>query len=268
MKVFAVVVALLLTVSAGFAADPAGFRDPVSGIEFVFVKGGCYEMGNVFGDDKTRNVPAHAVCVDDFYIAKHEVTQGQWKALMGDNPSVWQAGDTYPIDSVNWQDTQSFLAKLNEKTKKQYRLPTEAEWEYAARSSGKKDPFAGFSNENEAYLYGNFCDEACGLEKWIDRRGNDGFKNTAPVGSYKPNSLGLYDMSGNLWEWVSDWYAQDYYSRSPKENPKGPESGELKVLRGGCWGLPIGAMKPSVRGWMGPDKSFNTFGFRVALSAK
>jgi formylglycine-generating enzyme required for sulfatase activity len=259
---------LFAAATAGFAADPQGFKDPATGMEFVFVKGGCYKMGN-FGDDpNVKDAPAHTVCVNDFYIGKYEVTQGQWKAIMGDNPSGFPKGDNFPVESVSWNEAQKFLSKLSDKGGKAYRFPTEAEWEYAARSGGKDERFAGFNDESQAHLYSNFCDKSCIQDRWRDDTSDDGHQNIAPVGSFKPNGLGIYDMSGNLWEWSSDWMDKDYYASSPKDNPKGPDQGELKVLRGGCWSLRKGAMKTYVRGWMTPDKNFNTFGLRVALTAK
>ncbi|MDO9289441.1 MAG: formylglycine-generating enzyme family protein, partial [Thermodesulfovibrionales bacterium] len=200
-------------------------KDNVTGMELVFVKGGCYQIGEE--DD------AHEVCVDDFYIGKYEVTQGQWKAIngTGNNPSHFKdCGDNCPVENLSWNDAQDFINKLNQKTKNnpqapftkgEFRLPTEAEWEYAAKSGGKNEKWAGTSNESELGDYA-----------WYDK--NSGSK-THPTGQKKPNGFGLYDMSGNVSEWVNDWYDSDYYKNSPKDNPKGPSSGSDKVLRGGSW---------------------------------
>jgi len=124
-------------------------KDPVTGIELVFVKGGCYDMGNTFGDGDANEKPVHEVCVSDFSIGKYEVTQGQWKAIMGNNPSNFlSCGAACPAEGVSWDDIQGFIQKLNSRTGKSYRLPTEAEWEYAARGGGKKDKYAGTSKED------------------------------------------------------------------------------------------------------------------------
>ncbi len=202
-----------------------------TGMEMVFVKGGCYQMGDTFGDGDSDEKPVHEVCVDDFYIGKYEVTQGQWKAIMGNNPSYFKdCGDNCPVEDVSWNDIQDFINKLNQKItpsiplnkgglRGMYRLPTEAEWEYAARSGGKSEKWAGTSNESELGDYA-----------WYDKNSES---KTHPVGQKKPNGIGLYDMSGNVWEWVNDWYDEDYYKNSPQNNPKGPNSGSLRVNRGG-----------------------------------
>jgi formylglycine-generating enzyme required for sulfatase activity len=221
-----------------------------SGMEFISVKGGCYQMG------EGSSYAVHEVCVDDFYIGKYEVTQGQWKAVMGNNPSYFKdCGDNCPVEEVSWNDIQDFITKLNNKTGKNYRLPTEAEWEYAARSGGKDEKYAGTSNESELGEYA-----------WYDK--NSGSK-THPVGQKKPNGLGLYDMSGNVWEWVNDWYDSDYYKNSPKNNPTGPSSGkEYKVHRGGSWLGSAGSLVASSRDWNEATTRDIYGGFRLVSSAR
>lgn len=212
------------------ALDSAG-----SGIEMVILKGGCYDMGDTFGDGEKDERPLHEVCVDGFYIGKYEVTQGQWERIMGSNPSWFKNGNNYPVENVSWNDVQKYIKKLNQKTGENYRLPTEAEWEYAARGGGKNEKGAGFSNENDLYRYANYCDTNCALD-WRTEDQDDGYKYTSPAGSYNPNGIGIYDMTGNVWEWCSDWYDQDYYSNSPRESPKGASSGSFRVDRGGLLG--------------------------------
>jgi sulfatase modifying factor 1 len=212
------------------AAPAPFFKDPTSGIEMVYVKGGCYMMGNLFYEERTRDPehpeyerpeerPVHEVCVDDFYIGKYEVTQGQWKSIMGSNPSYYSnCSENCPVDSVSYSDVQDFINKLNSGSGgNKYRLPTEAEWEYAARSGGKREKYSG----------GNDLDR---VAWYIGNSENNHF----PVGLKAPNGLGIYDMSGNVFEMTNDWYARDYYSNSPRNNPKGPSSGIDRAIRGGC----------------------------------
>jgi formylglycine-generating enzyme required for sulfatase activity len=240
------------------AADP--FPDETVAVvlnrnmEMVSVKGGCYKMGNV-GDESTQNEkPVHEVCVKDFLIGTYLVTQAQWISVMGKNPSGHRdCGENCPVENVSWNDVQEFIRKLNERTKKLYRLPTEAEWEYAARSGGKNEKWAGTNDEKELGDYAWYLNNA----KYVSH----------PVGKKKPNGIGLYDMTGNVWEWVSDWYAEDYYAKSPKDDPQGPASGRTHVLRGGYWG-DVGAFSRVTRRIsLTADAKAPGYGFRVALSA-
>lgn len=203
------------------------FIDPITSMEFVLVKGGCFKMGNpepisasIYGHDAK---PAHEVCIDDFYIGKFLVTQGQWKSIMGKNPSRFiDCGDNCPVESVSWNDAQEFIRILTQRTSLKYRLPTEAEWEYAARSGGKSEKWAGTNTKS-----------ALGDYAWYS--GNSSVNTIPhPVGQKKSNGIGIYDMSGSVWEWTADWYDEIYYRSSPKNNPQGPSSGSVRVLRGGA----------------------------------
>ncbi|MFT6359065.1 MAG: sulfatase activating formylglycine-generating enzyme [Saprospiraceae bacterium] len=202
----------------------------------VFVKGGTFEMGctSEQQDCGSNEKPAHSVTLSDFYIGKYEVTQAEWEKIMGDNPSSFTNCDQCPVEKVSWEDIQEFLKKLNAKyPNKNYRLPTEAEWEYAARGGGKKVLFGNGKNIVDP--------------KEINFDGSDNYKKsysiagvyrekTVPVGSLNsPNELKLHDMSGNVWEWCSDWYDSDYYKNSPSQNPQGAKTGSYRVLRGGSW---------------------------------
>lgn len=212
-------------------------------------------MGNTFDGGYENEKPVHNVCVSDFYIGKYEVTQEQWKAIMGNNPSHFSSSDTTnPVDSVSWDDIQNFIRKLNSRTGKSYRLPTEAEWEYAARSGGKKEKYSGTNSDSD-------------LENHVWYNSNSGAKSS-PVGQKKPNSIGLYDMSGNVCEWVSDWYNKMYYSSSPRDNPQGPSTGSTRVRRGGNWGYSPRNVRVSSRKDSDSSTTYSYIGFRVASSHK
>ena len=221
-------------------------------IEMVFVKGGTFTMGATAeqGSDASSNEkPTHSVKLSDFYIGKYEVTQAQWKAIMGTNPSNWK-GDNLPVENVSWNDVQEFITKLNAQTGKKYRLPTEAEWEYAARGG----------NQSKGYKYSG--SNSISNIAWYDANSN---KMTHIVGQKSPNELGIYDMSGNVWEWCQDWLGN--YSSSFQTNPIGPSSGSYRVLRGGSWSYVARTCRVSIRGYSKPADRYNRHGFRLALSA-
>jgi formylglycine-generating enzyme required for sulfatase activity len=204
------------------------FICPVTGMEFVFVKGGTFQMGDIFGDGDEDERPVHDVTISDFYIGKYMVTQVEWVKFMGNNPSKHRNGDRYPVEQMSWDDVQEFIEKLNHETGEKYCLPTEAEWEYAARSGGKKEKFSGSDKSDEV--------------AWGKGRVDDG---THPVGLKKANGLGLYDMCGNIREWCHDFYNNDYYKFSARNNPIGPDDGINHVTRGTTWisddwGLQVG----------------------------
>jgi formylglycine-generating enzyme required for sulfatase activity len=242
IEVIFVVTALAVATSAYAAPD----------IEMVYVKGGCYQMGSTFGDGRNDEMPAHEVCVSSFSIGKYLVTQAQWVEVMGTNPSTF-TGDRRPVDSVSWDDAQEFIAKLNQMTGRSFRLPTEAEWEYAARSGGKREKWAGTSNKAELGAYAWYIDNSS--------------EKTHEVGQKQPNGLGLYDMSGNVWEWVQDRYGKVYYEESPRDNPQGPMTGSARVLRGGSWSVTAGFVRAADRNYGAPLTPFHGIGFRLALPA-
>jgi formylglycine-generating enzyme required for sulfatase activity len=222
----------------------------------VFVQGGTFMMGatseqgdECFGSEKPAQKPAHKVTLSDFYIGKYLVTQAQWGAVMGSNPSSITDDLSRPVGCVSWSDVQEFIKKLNIMTCKQYRLPTEAEWEYAARCGVRSRGFkyAGSNDIGEVAWYG----------------GNSG-SETHPVGSKRPNELGIYNMSGNVYEWVNDWYGN--YTAGATTNPIGPASGSYRVCRGGSWDLVAGRCRVSDRFSDDPGYRFSNSGFRLALS--
>jgi formylglycine-generating enzyme required for sulfatase activity len=200
-------------------------------------------MGSVDGDADEK--PVHEVCVDDFYIGKYEVTQDQYQKITGSNPSSFKGGNR-PVEQVSWNDAQSYIRQLNSKSGKGYRLPTEAEWEYAARSGGRNETYAGGSNADTVAWY----------------RSNSG-SQTHPVGQKQPNGLGLYDMSGNVWEWCFDWYGN--YPSSTQRNPQGPSSGSYRVIRGGSWINFARYARAANRGRYTPGDRSNYLGFRLVL---
>lgn len=220
-------------------------------IEMVRVKGGCFQMGDMFEEGDNDEKPVHEVCVKDFSIGKYEVTQEQWVAVMGSNPSKNQ-GDRLPVERVSWDDAQQFIAKLNTMTGKRYRLPTEAEWEYAARCRGRRENWAGTSVESELGDYA-----------WYDKNSD---KKTHVVGTKKPNALGIYDMSGNVWEWVQDWYDPVYYEERPRGNPQGPSTGSKRVSRSGSFDFDPENDRASFRGKSTPDSRLDDQGFRLLLT--
>ena len=235
--------------------ETGGASMNMGNIEMIFIKGGTFEMGDVFGGGDNDEKPVHTVSVSDFYMSKYEVTQKEWQAVMDANPSYFKNWDDCPVENVSWNDVHEFINKLNARTGKRFRLPTEAEWEYAARSGGKKEKFSGVNVEGLQNLQRSLDDVA-----WYND--NSGSK-THPVGQKQPNGNGLYDMSGNVWEWCEDWYDENYYKNSPSSNPKGPSSGTYRVLRGGSWGYGAYFLRSSARAGADPVYRDGNYGFRL-----
>lgn len=221
----------------------------------VTVEGGTFTMGDTEMEGYEREQPTHQVTLKTFKIAKTETTVAQWKVFcnatgrsMPETP-IWGWIDSHPIVNVNYGDAVAYCDWLAEKMDADYRLPTEAEWEYAARG--------GKQSKGTKYSGGRSLDNA----GWYDA--NSGFK-THSVATKNPNELGLYDMSGNVWEWCKDWYGA--YSADAQTNPKGATSGALRVLRGGGWYYSASRCRVADRGYSGPTRRLNGGGFRVALS--
>ena len=228
------------------------FNDQLTG-KFILVKGGTFNMGCTSEQQGCLNneKPVHPVTLGDYYIAETEVTQSQWKAVMGDNPSHFKDCDDCPVENVSWNDVQEFFARLNARAgSPRYRLPTEAEWEYAARG--------GANSRGYQYAGSNDINKVA----WYDDNSGD---KIHPVKGKKPNELGVYDMSGNVYEWCSDWYGD--YSAGSQTNPQGSSGGIYRVYRGGSWFNYAWNCRASYRLINGPDYRNYSLGFRLAASA-
>lgn len=227
----------------------------VKGISFkmIYVEGGAFRMGATREqgkDAKYDEKPAHLVTLSSYHIGETPVTQALWKAVMRKNPSGNKGDNNLPVEQVSWYDCQEFIQKLNQLTGKMFRLPTEAEWEYAARGGKHRSPYK--------YAGSNSMDEVA----WCDD--NRGDVSTHPVKTKKPNALGIYDMSGNVCEWCQDWYTG--YSGSAQTNPKGPSKGSRRVMRGDGWrAFRTSHCRTSGRCNGRPDFWNNDIGFRLAL---
>lgn len=216
----------------------------------VMVEGGTFTMGATSeqGSDAFSGEEPHQVTLSDYIIGKTEVTQEQWEAVMGSNPSCFK-GNNLPVEQVSWNDCQEFIKRLNSLTGLIFRLPTEAEWEYAARGGAK----------SSGYKYSGSNDIAA--VAWYTNTTNDA--GTKPVATKAPNELGLYDMTGNVWEWCSDWYGD--YCSSHQTNPTGSSKGSYRVFRGGGWGSDARLCRVSNRSNFNPSNSSNILGLRLAL---
>jgi len=234
------------------------WTEPVTGIKFVWVEKGCYQMG--CGDwvrfpqyCQSDTKPLHKVCLDGFWMAKYETTQAQWKTIMGSNPSGFNSKEREecPVENVSWNNVKEFIKKLNKKTNLNFRLPTEAEWEYAARSGGKKEEFAGWYDRSDSFLNDYV---------WT------GCYRPHKVGTKKPNGLWLYDMTGNVWEWCEDIYDKDAYSKHSKNNPLITSGSKYRIFRGGSWGNSKESMYTYIRLREKPDYKGCHIGFRLCIT--
>ena len=222
-------------------------KDPLNH-EMVFVEGGTFQMGSSSGLSVEK--PVHSVMLSAFNIGKYEVTQAQWAAVMGSNPSHFKDCDDCPVEYVSWDEVQGFIRNLNALSSKNYRLPTEAEWEYAAKG-GKSSKGYTYSGSND-------------LNSVAWNSDNSGSK-THIVGGKQANELGICDMTGNVWEWCSDWYGT--YNSYSETNPTGVSTGESRVLRGGSWLADAFFCRSAIRiGFYHYYRDFN-YGFRLVLPA-
>ena len=248
--VVCVAIVALLYMCRGYTIDTKTFD--VNGVSFtmIHVEGGTFTMGatSEMTEPHSWEKPTHQVTLSSYYIGETEVTQALWKAVMGSNPSDFK-GDDLPVEKVSWNDCQTFISKLNALTGKNFRLPTEAEWEFAARG--------GNQSRHTQYSGSSRIDDVAWYED------NSGGK-THPVKTKQPNELGIYDMTGNVWEWCQDW--DDSYDSSAQTNPTGASSGSHRVVRGGSWDSSPWDCRSSNRECGVPEYSGNEFGLRLVLS--
>jgi formylglycine-generating enzyme required for sulfatase activity len=226
--------------------------DPVTAITFVFIPGGTYFMGDTFGDGIDDEKPVHEVTLSSFYMAASPVTQAQWECLMADNPSSF-TGPDHPVEQVQLSDVTMYIDKLNSNAPRGMRfdLPSEAQWEYAARSGGQEQLYAGGQDPETV--------------AWFDANSKEG---TAPVCSKQPNGLGLYDMSGNVWEWCRDTYQPDAYRYHSETDPICTQGGPDRVIRGGSWNLDAWSVRCSRRFRFSPDLYGPGLGFRLVMEER
>ena len=219
----------------------------VNGVSFtmIAVKGGTFQLGSDDWFDNEK--PVHQVTLSDYYIGETEVTQELWNAVMGSKPSNYTGNMQRPVEMVSWNDCQTFISRLNELTGEAFRLPTEAQWEYAARGG----------NKSKGYTYSgsNTIDDVA----WYTSNSSS---TTHPVKTKAPNELGIYDMSGNVWEWCSDWYGS--YSSAAQTDPTGPSTGSGRVRRGGSWGSSAAHCRVAYRSDFAPTISYGNQGLRLA----
>ncbi|MBA3012753.1 MAG: SUMF1/EgtB/PvdO family nonheme iron enzyme [Proteobacteria bacterium] len=231
------------------------YREPVTGIIFVWVAGGCFSMGchGDAGRCEKNEMPAHRVCLDGFWMATFEVTQGQWEAVMGTNPSRFVLTPEHPVEQVSFEDVRNFIRTLKADTGVEFSLPTEAQWEYACRNGGRKIPYPW---GKEAYL----PEENCGTCNVGTLRGR-----TAATGSFLPNDMGLYDMGGNVREWCRDVYDKNAYATQSPDNPLHRKEGKERVVRGGSFVDNTDSLRCSARQSAIPNMKSAHIGFRLVL---
>jgi len=221
-------------------------------IDFILVEGGEFFMGDD-GSQYDEEKPTHRVKLFSFYIGKYQLMQSQWQAITAENPSEFK-GKNRSVDNVSWNEVQDFIIKLNEQTGQQFRLPTEAEWEYAARG-GKYSQGYAYSGSDKLKQVG-----------WYEENSNG---ETHEVGLMLANELGIYDMSGNVWEWCADWFGEKYYEKCRKdgavENPHGPDNGDYRVIRGGSCFSDSVYCRAMYRDRFQPGYRDSSVGFRLVL---
>lgn len=237
LATMAMALALMAAAGPTRAGGPAAgtlWTEPATGIVFVWVPGGSFVMGcrQDHGPCPADELPAHPVTVGGFWLSRTEITQGQWRRLMATNPSEFKKGDSHPVDQVHWEDANAFLARLNHTGHGTFRLPSEAEWEYACRAGHPADSYCGGNDANAVAWY---------IDNTIRSR------STMPVAGKAANAFGLFDMSGNLWEWTADCWSETYAGAPADGRPRTDKACLSRVLRGGSWGNYPAQLHPSAR---------------------
>ena len=247
------------------------------GMKLILIPAGEFMMGSTPSVEDRFNSegPVHPVYLDAFYIGETEVTVGQWRKFTKATSYGWNKwselaeyspGDNYPVVFINWGDAEAFCRWLSTKEGRTYRLPTEAEWEKAARGGleGKRYPWGDQLPDGSQC---NFADRNTDFP-WSDKKVDDGYKFTAPVKSYPPNGYGIYDVAGNVWEWCQDWFDWRYYQISPRENPQGAGSGIDRSIRGGSWCNDANIIRCAFRGYLFPVVPSHPRGFRIVMETE
>ncbi|MEO5333834.1 MAG: SUMF1/EgtB/PvdO family nonheme iron enzyme [Magnetococcus sp. YQC-5] len=253
-------------------ADVRTQVEPVTGIEFVEIPPGCFKMGSERSDNSDPDEqPVHEVCLKGFWLSRKEVTNGQYRMFVSKHDSSSYDGhnlngDLQPVVNVTWSDANRFARWMSGRGGVHFRLPTEAEWEYAARA-GSTTTFPWGDDPAQGCLYANIGDEAAKKvwSKWNVFPCADGFAETSPVGMFLPNGFGLYDMIGNVWEWVADWYLSSYYALSTRNDPKGPATGSFRSARGGSWAVWPEYARTANRTGIDPEHPDLHVGFRLVM---
>ncbi|MGE4299449.1 MAG: formylglycine-generating enzyme family protein [Desulfovibrionaceae bacterium] len=284
----------------GASTPGAAWREPATGMDFIWVPAGCFQMGSpdTEAHRDPDEGPLHEVCVDGFWMGKNEVTVGQFRAFVDatgyrtdadqqgkawifDESTEWTwkevdgkswrdvgfaQDDRHPVVNVSWNDAKAFVRWVSGKGGGSFRLPTEAEWEYAARAGTTTMFYWG--SEAKACSYANVADLTAfpsgSKRKWGGSFAcTDKYWGTAPVGSYRANAFGLHDMLGNVWEWCADWYGKEYYASSPRNKPTGPASGSYRVFRGGSWSSGPSFARAANRYWFAPYSRCSYLGLRL-----
>lgn len=270
-------------VKAGTTAEPytgTGWAKEIvhegTWIELVFIPAGEFDMGSPDSQmhrGRDEGPVRRVKITEPFYMGKYEVTQCQWRKVMGTTvaeqrdraDTSWSLageGERHPVYYVSWDECQEFLRRAGDGLL----LPAEAQWEYACRA-GAQTRFSFGADDAELWKYGNYCDRSnTNGWAWQDTEHDDGHDKTAPVGSFQPNAWGVYDMHGNVWEWCSDWYGRDYYARGQKVDPQGPAAGSFRVVRGACWRDDPRYLRAANRSRGVPGGRYDDTGFRVAIA--
>ncbi|HXW07302.1 MAG TPA: formylglycine-generating enzyme family protein [Vicinamibacterales bacterium] len=253
----ALVALAAVTVQAPLPPRPSLWTDPETGMQFVLIRPGSFRMGTP-ADEPQREageVPHTVRITRAFYLGRYEVTQGEWMSVMGENPAAFgDCGARCPVETVSWQAVKEFIHRLNEGSVRGFRLPTEAEWEFACRA-GDSEAFGRSStlSSREANIHGEFPYHA---PKGTFRG------RPVPVGYFQPSGWGLYDMAGNVWEWVEDAYCP--YPDGPVSDPRGACGSPLKVIRGGSWAFNGASARCGLRYTHRPEDAGHSLGFRLA----